>query len=117
MVTVGQLSEVEMWKSFVNRLEQPEGRIISSETISKDELDTRTLKLEPTLMSQRETRCRAVFKLRWGEKGKPKYQRCVNIAYLDAYVDSAELYGSEGRVALCWVHAGVCLRGNLRVSR
>jgi hypothetical protein len=110
-------TEQEMWKEYVTRVEQPEDRMISTQTITKDELDFKTMKLEPTIMTQRETRCRAVFKIRYGEKGKPKYQRCVNIAYLDAYVDPAEQHGSEGRVALCWVHAGVCLRGNLRVSR
>lgn len=110
-------TEREMWQTHVVRVEQPAGRMISSQSIPKSELELKTLKLEPTLMTQRETRCRAVFQVRYGEKGKPTYQRCINIAYLDTFVDPNELYGSEGRVALCWVHAGVCLRGNLRISR
>jgi hypothetical protein len=66
-------------------------------------------------MTQRETRCRALVRNRYGNKNL--YHRCTFLAYLDAYIDPEELFGSDGRVALCWTHAYVCERGNLRIAR
>lgn len=111
------MDEADRWKQLVTGNTPPAGRLIPGESVTKGNVDFKTMKLEPTVMQQRETRCRAVFKIRGYAGSAPRWQRCINIAYLDAFVDTEELLDSNGRVALCYVHAGVCMRGNLRIAR
>ena len=109
------VDEAAMWKLHVAGLENPTDRVLSGEGVYKDVLELKTVKLPPTTMTRREGRCRAVYKVKYSKPGH--WQRCINYAYLDAYVDSDILLGESVRVALCYVHAGVCLRGNLRIAR
>lgn len=107
-------SEAENWQKFVEKVENPPQRLTPGQQVTKANLGMATMPLGTTTLSQRETRCRAVYKVAYS---KGVWQRCSNIAYLDAYVDPDEQLGTNARVALCYVHAGVCMRGNLRVSR
>lgn len=107
--------EVENWRTLATRSRHPKPRPYPGSIIEKEHQDTDIIKLPPSEMVEREYRCRAVYKIQY--YNEKRWQRCKNIAYLDIFLDPEETFDAKPRVALCFVHASVHMRGNLRVCR
>jgi hypothetical protein len=108
-------NEVDNWHTLVTRTNHPKPRPYPGSLIERDHQATDILKVDPSEMVEREYRCRAVYKS-WHENER-RWQRCKNIAYLDIFIDPDETFDGKPRVALCFVHASVHMRGNLRICR